>query len=82
MHRCLVSTINILVTKYQLDGDIAYIFSCDRQYALFSHHFKHISGLRQKFGTTLPILTCNVHAYALKSRVYHSDLPNENLQCA
>jgi len=31
----LVSTINTLVGKYQLDGDNAYIFIRDRQYAFF-----------------------------------------------
>ena len=36
----LVSTINTLVGKYQLDGDNAYIFGRDRQYAFFQAPFQ------------------------------------------
>ena len=36
----LVSTINALVGKYQLDGDNAYIFGRDRQYAFFQAPFQ------------------------------------------
>ena len=36
----LVSTINTLMGKYQLDGDNAYIFGRDRQYAFFQAPFQ------------------------------------------
>ena len=45
----LVSIINALVGKYQLDGDNAYIFGRNRQYVFSKLHSKLMSGLEQKF---------------------------------
>ena len=44
----LVQGIDDMIGTYQLDGDDAYSFGRERQYAWFQAHFKHIIGRIQR----------------------------------
>jgi len=44
-----IEEINKLVGSNQLDGDDAYCFGREKQFALFNALFKHFIGVKQKF---------------------------------